>query len=87
MDVPAVFKQIPIDTRRLKSPNRFFLQLANVELESGKIPTEWLISGSSKTRSKILGRTKDLLAAAVLWEAITGGAPVLEDLRSRNQGI
>jgi uncharacterized cupin superfamily protein len=42
--------------------------LANVELEAGKIPAEWLISGSPEIRSKILGRTKDLLAVAVLWE-------------------
>ncbi len=42
--------------------------LANVELEPGTIPEEWLISGSPETRSKILGRTKDLLALVIVWE-------------------
>jgi uncharacterized protein len=42
--------------------------LDNVELERGEIPAEWLISGSPEIRSKILGRSKDLLAVAVLWE-------------------
>ena len=42
--------------------------LADVELEPDKIPEKWVISGSPETRSKILGRTKDLLAVAVLWE-------------------
>jgi uncharacterized cupin superfamily protein len=42
--------------------------LANIELEAGTIPSEWVISGSPETRSKILGRTKDLLALAIVWE-------------------
>lgn len=42
--------------------------LADVVLEPGTIPSEWLISGPPETRSKILGRTKDLLAVAVVWE-------------------
>jgi len=42
--------------------------LANVELEPGTIPEEWVISGSPETRSKILGRTKDLLALVIVWE-------------------
>jgi uncharacterized cupin superfamily protein len=42
--------------------------LADIELETGAIPAEWLISGSPETRSKILGRTKDMLALAIVWE-------------------
>jgi uncharacterized cupin superfamily protein len=42
--------------------------LADVELESIQIPAESMISGNPEIRSKILGRTKDLLAVAVLWE-------------------
>lgn len=42
--------------------------LADVELESMQIPAESMISGNPEIRSKILGRTKDLLAVAVLWE-------------------
>ena len=42
--------------------------LAGVELETIQIPAESMISGNPETRSKILGRTKDMLAVAVLWE-------------------
>ena len=42
--------------------------LADIKLEPGSIPPEWLISGSPETQSKVLGRTKDLLAHAVVWE-------------------
>jgi uncharacterized protein len=42
--------------------------LANVELETGSIPADWILSGNPQTRSKILGRSGDLLAHVILWE-------------------
>lgn len=42
--------------------------LANIELEPGTIPKEWVISGSPEIRSKILGRTKDMLGLVIVWE-------------------
>ena len=42
--------------------------LANVRLEPGSIPSEWLLSGQPETRSKLLGRTQDRLAYIMLWE-------------------
>ena len=42
--------------------------LADVKLEPDSIPKEWLISGKPETRSKILGRTKDMLGLVILWE-------------------
>lgn len=42
--------------------------LANVELEPGVIPAEWILSGEPETRSKILGRSRDWLAHVIVWE-------------------
>jgi len=42
--------------------------LGYVELETGSIPADWVLSGNPQTRSKILGRSGDLLAHAILWE-------------------
>jgi uncharacterized cupin superfamily protein len=42
--------------------------LANVELEPGSIPSEWLLSGQPQTRSKVLGKSRDRLGYAMLWE-------------------
>jgi uncharacterized cupin superfamily protein len=42
--------------------------LANVELEPGVIPAEWILNGNPETRSKILGRSHDLLAHVIVWE-------------------
>jgi uncharacterized cupin superfamily protein len=42
--------------------------LADTQLETGSIPSEWLLSGDPKTRSKLLGKTGDRLAYAMLWE-------------------
>lgn len=42
--------------------------LAGVKLEPGSIPSEWLLSGQPETRSKVLGKSRDLLAYAMLWE-------------------
>lgn len=41
---------------------------ANVQLEPGSIPPEWLLSGNPETRSKILLRTRDWIASVVVWE-------------------
>ena len=41
---------------------------ASVELETGSIPADWMLSGNPETRSKILVRTPDWLANVVLWE-------------------
>ncbi len=42
--------------------------LEKVELEPGTIPKEWVISGAPETRSKILGRTRDMLGLVIVWE-------------------
>jgi uncharacterized protein len=42
--------------------------LANVELERGSIPSDWLLSGDPETRSKLLGKSRDRLGYAMLWE-------------------
>lgn len=42
--------------------------LADIELEVGSIPSEWVLSGQPETRSKLIGKTKDRLAFAMLWE-------------------
>ena len=42
--------------------------LANVQLEPGSIPSQWLLSGNPETRSKLLGKTRDRLAYIMLWE-------------------
>lgn len=39
-----------------------------VDLEISAIPSDWVISGSPEIRYKILGRTKDMLAMAAVWE-------------------
>ena len=44
------------------------LTLFNEQLASSSIPREWLLSGDPRTRSKLLGRTPDRLAYAMLWE-------------------
>src|SRR5271169_5750704 len=46
----------------------FSSTLADVKLELGTIPTEWLLSGRPETRSKLLGKSRDRLAYAMLWE-------------------
>lgn len=42
--------------------------LEGIELEKKDMPAEWVISGSPETRSKILGRSPDMLALAIVWE-------------------
>lgn len=42
--------------------------LADVKLELGSIPTEWLLRGKPETRSKVLGKSPDGLGYIVLWE-------------------
>jgi uncharacterized cupin superfamily protein len=42
--------------------------LADVELEPSSIPPDWILSGNPATRSKILGRSHDLLAHVIVWE-------------------
>jgi len=42
--------------------------LVGVQLESGSIPSAWVLSGNPQTRSKLLGKTQDRLAYAMLWE-------------------
>jgi len=44
------------------------LSLFNEQLATSSIPHEWLLSGDPRTRSKLLGRTPDRLAYAMLWE-------------------
>lgn len=42
--------------------------LADVQLEPGSIPQEWLLSGNPETRSKLLVRSHDWIANVVVWE-------------------
>ena len=42
--------------------------LADIELEPGSIPSEWLLSGQPETRSKVLGKSRDRLGYIMLWE-------------------
>jgi len=42
--------------------------LADVKLERGAIPSEWLLSGEPEVRSKLLGKSRDRLAYIMLWE-------------------
>jgi len=42
--------------------------LADVKLEPGTIPSKWLLSGCPETRSKFLGKSRDKLGYAMLWE-------------------
>lgn len=44
------------------------IALANVELEPGSIPNEWVLSGNPETRSKLLVRSHDWIANVVVWE-------------------
>ncbi len=37
-------------------------------LQVGAIPTDWVLSGSPITKCKILGKTHDRMAYAMLWE-------------------
>ena len=46
----------------------FSSTLPNVEMERGLIPSVWLLSGQAETRSKFLGKTRDQLGYAMLWE-------------------
>jgi uncharacterized protein len=57
--------------------------LSNVELAPGSIPHEWLLSGDSRTRSKLLGKTPDSLAYSMLWEC---GAVSYKWNYSRDEG-
>jgi len=45
--------------------------LRDIALEAGSIRPEWLLAGDPETRSKILGRTRDLLALIIVWECGT----------------
>lgn len=42
--------------------------VADIELDKGSIPADWLLSGNPETRSKMLVRSKDCLANVVVWE-------------------
>lgn len=42
--------------------------LKDIKLEPDCIPPDWLLGGSPEVRSKILGRSSDKLAYAILWE-------------------
>jgi hypothetical protein len=42
--------------------------LADIQLETGSIPPEWVLSGNPETRSKLLVRSHDWIANVVLWE-------------------
>src|SRR5438046_10742711 len=44
------------------------IALANIELEPGSIPQEWVLSGNPETRSKVLVRSHDWIANLVVWE-------------------
>lgn len=46
----------------------FSTTLADEKLETGRIPSDWLISGNPETRSRALGRTRDGLSDAFVWE-------------------
>src|SRR5207248_2354148 len=46
--------------------------LSNVRLEPDNIPPEWLLSGPVEARSKILGKSRDRLGYAILWECGPG---------------
>jgi len=45
--------------------------LVNMQLVPGRIPAEWLLSGDPQTRSRLLGKTEDRLAYAMVWECGT----------------
>jgi len=46
--------------------------LAEVELEPSQIPSNWILDGSPKTRSKMLMRTHDWTSNIVVWECTSG---------------
>jgi len=50
------------------SESIFSSTLADVKLEPGSIPAEWLLGGEPETRSKLLGKSRDQLAYIMLWE-------------------
>jgi uncharacterized protein len=60
--LPTDLMNTPIDFPTLSS------SLFNEQLAASSIPHEWLLSGDPRTRSKLLGRTPDRLAYAMLWE-------------------
>lgn len=47
--------------------------LADVQLEPGSIPQEWLLSGNPETHSKLLVRSHDWIANVVVWECVPDG--------------
>ena len=50
------------------SESILYANLANIKLEIGSIPADWIVSGNPETRSAILGRSRDFLAHALIWE-------------------
>ena len=40
----------------------------NEQLQVSTIPAQWVVSGDSTTKSKVLGKTQDRLAYVALWE-------------------
>ena len=42
--------------------------LSKVDLSPGSIPHQWLLSGDPRTRSKLLGKTRDKMSYAMFWE-------------------
>ena len=50
------------------SESILYANLANIKLEIGSIPADWILSGNPQTRSAILGRSRDLLAHIIIWE-------------------
>ena len=49
--------------------NEFFSPTsADVVLEPGTVPAQWMLGGQPQTRSKLLGKTPDGLAFVMLWE-------------------
>jgi uncharacterized cupin superfamily protein len=43
-------------------------EISASEMEVSSIPATWLLSGQGQTRSRLLGKTSDKLAYAMLWE-------------------
>jgi uncharacterized cupin superfamily protein len=41
---------------------------AEGDLNTSSIPAAWLITGEDRTRSKLLGKTRDRLSYAIYWE-------------------
>lgn len=42
--------------------------VSEVQLETGSIPEQWVLSGDPQTRSKLLVRSSDWIANVVVWE-------------------